>query len=70
MVPMRTVKMKLGRADTSDATWLAQTLNRICRPFGTHVDRREGGFLELGWGEQGMRELSKREGGEHATTRR
>ena len=69
MVPLREVSLRLGRAEPSDAEWLAQTLDRICRPYGTHVYGGEQDLLTLGWDERSEPELSKREGGEHAPTR-
>jgi poly-gamma-glutamate capsule biosynthesis protein CapA/YwtB (metallophosphatase superfamily) len=37
MVPVRTRKMRLERSRGDDARWLARTLSRISRPYGTAV---------------------------------
>jgi poly-gamma-glutamate synthesis protein (capsule biosynthesis protein) len=37
MVPMRTRRMRLERASTPDAQWMAERLTEISRPFGSVV---------------------------------
>jgi poly-gamma-glutamate capsule biosynthesis protein CapA/YwtB (metallophosphatase superfamily) len=47
MVPMQARKMRLRHASVADSQWLARTLNRISRPFGSRIEGRPGGTLEL-----------------------
>jgi len=48
MVPMRARKMRLQRASPADSRWLAATLNRINRGFGSGVELQPDGTLLLG----------------------
>lgn len=45
MVPLRARTMRLRHADPRDTAWLRQTLQRVSRPFDTHIDLDEGGVL-------------------------
>ena len=47
MVPMRARKMRLRHASAADSRWLAGTLNRISRRFGTRVEHQPDGTLLL-----------------------
>lgn len=47
MVPMRARKMRLRHAAAADSRWLAATLNRISRQFGSRIDRQPDGTLLL-----------------------
>jgi poly-gamma-glutamate capsule biosynthesis protein CapA/YwtB (metallophosphatase superfamily) len=47
MVPMQARKMRLCHASAADSQWLAHTLDRISRRFGSRVECRPGGPLEL-----------------------
>jgi poly-gamma-glutamate synthesis protein (capsule biosynthesis protein) len=47
MVPMQARQMRLRHAGTADRQWLARTLDRISRPFGSRIEGRPGGTLEL-----------------------
>jgi poly-gamma-glutamate capsule biosynthesis protein CapA/YwtB (metallophosphatase superfamily) len=47
MVPMRARKMRLRHASAADSRWLAATLNRISRQFGSRIDRQPDGTLLL-----------------------
>ena len=47
MVPMQSRKMRLRHASVADSKWLARTLNRISRRFGSRIECRPGGTLEL-----------------------
>jgi poly-gamma-glutamate capsule biosynthesis protein CapA/YwtB (metallophosphatase superfamily) len=47
MVPMQARKMRLRHASLADSRWLAHTLNRVSRPFGSRIEGRPGGPLEL-----------------------
>lgn len=49
MVPVRMRGFRLNRASAADIVWLAHTLNREGRPFGTTVEPGEDGSLELRW---------------------
>ena len=49
MVPVRMRGFRLERASTADTRWLAETLDREGRPFGTAVAAGEDGSLELLW---------------------
>lgn len=45
MQPMRVRKLRLERASAAEAAWLAETLSRVSRPFGTEVASAEQGSL-------------------------
>ncbi len=45
-VPFQARRMRLRRAATEDVAWLARTLERISRPFGTAVRQGDDGALE------------------------
>jgi poly-gamma-glutamate capsule biosynthesis protein CapA/YwtB (metallophosphatase superfamily) len=47
MVPMQARQMRLRHASVADRRWLAQTLDRISRPFGSRIEGRPGGAPEL-----------------------
>jgi poly-gamma-glutamate synthesis protein (capsule biosynthesis protein) len=47
MVPMQARKMRLHHASPADRQWLARTLDRISRPFGSRIEGRPGGPPEL-----------------------
>ena len=47
MVPMQARKMRLQRASPADSRWLAATLNRINRGFGSRVELQPDGTLLL-----------------------
>ncbi|MGW9212995.1 CapA family protein [Embleya sp. NPDC055664] len=47
MAPLRAVKMRLGRASRVDVEWLADTLTRAGRPFGTAVTPEPDNRLTL-----------------------
>jgi poly-gamma-glutamate capsule biosynthesis protein CapA/YwtB (metallophosphatase superfamily) len=47
MVPMQARQMRLHHAIASDASWLCAVLDRISRPFGSHVDLEPDGSLTL-----------------------
>jgi len=47
IVPMQARQMRLRHASTADRQWLARTLDRISRPFGSRIEGRPGGTLEL-----------------------
>jgi poly-gamma-glutamate capsule biosynthesis protein CapA/YwtB (metallophosphatase superfamily) len=47
MVPMRARKMRLQRASAVDSRWLAETLNRISRGFGSQIELQPDGTLRL-----------------------
>jgi poly-gamma-glutamate synthesis protein (capsule biosynthesis protein) len=47
MVPLRTERMRLQRADESDATWLRRVLDRESARLGTRVDLTDEGYLEV-----------------------
>jgi poly-gamma-glutamate synthesis protein (capsule biosynthesis protein) len=49
MVPLQIRNMRLNHASRSDAQWLAETLNRACRPFGTHIELKPDNVMTLGW---------------------
>jgi poly-gamma-glutamate synthesis protein (capsule biosynthesis protein) len=51
MVPMRARKMRLRHASAADSGWLAATLNRISRRFGSRVEHRPDGTLLLSAGQ-------------------
>ena len=39
--------MRLRHAGVADRQWLARTLDRISRPFGSRIEGRPGGTAEL-----------------------
>jgi poly-gamma-glutamate capsule biosynthesis protein CapA/YwtB (metallophosphatase superfamily) len=45
MVPMRAQNMRLRHAGPADRKWLAATLNRINREFGTRIEQQPDGTL-------------------------
>jgi poly-gamma-glutamate capsule biosynthesis protein CapA/YwtB (metallophosphatase superfamily) len=47
MVPMQARQMRLRHASVADRRWLARTLDRISRPFGSRIEGRPGGAPEL-----------------------
>lgn len=47
MVPLRTHHLRLERASPADCAWLADTLTEVSRSFGTSVEVRGGGTLEV-----------------------
>ena len=47
MVPMQARNMRLRHASTADSRWLAATLGRISRDFGSRVEHRPDGHLIL-----------------------
>jgi poly-gamma-glutamate capsule biosynthesis protein CapA/YwtB (metallophosphatase superfamily) len=47
MVPMRARKMQLRHASPSDSRWLAATLSRISRGFGSRIEPQPDGTLGL-----------------------
>jgi poly-gamma-glutamate synthesis protein (capsule biosynthesis protein) len=47
MVPMQARKMRLCRAGPVDSQWLATTVDRISRPYGSRIDLEPGGTLTL-----------------------
>jgi poly-gamma-glutamate capsule biosynthesis protein CapA/YwtB (metallophosphatase superfamily) len=47
MVPMQARQMRLRHASAADSQWLARTLDRISRQFGSRIEGRPGGTLEL-----------------------
>lgn len=49
LVPMQIRRLRLQRAGTTDARWLAATLTREGRRLGTRVRLRGDGRLELAW---------------------
>jgi poly-gamma-glutamate synthesis protein (capsule biosynthesis protein) len=48
LVPMQTRRFRVSRASAADARWLADTVNRVSRPFGFRVELREDHRLALG----------------------
>jgi poly-gamma-glutamate capsule biosynthesis protein CapA/YwtB (metallophosphatase superfamily) len=47
MVPMQARNMRLRRADAADGRWLARTLTRISRGFGSRIEHSASGRLIL-----------------------
>jgi poly-gamma-glutamate capsule biosynthesis protein CapA/YwtB (metallophosphatase superfamily) len=47
MVPMQARNMRLRQASTADSRWLAATLGRISRGFGSRIEHRPDGRLIL-----------------------
>lgn len=45
LVPTTMKKLRLTRAGPNDARWLADTLNRISRPFGARFEHTEAGVI-------------------------
>ncbi len=50
MTPFRIRNFRLNRASRDDARWLADTLTREGRRFGTRADLMDDNTLALGWG--------------------
>jgi poly-gamma-glutamate synthesis protein (capsule biosynthesis protein) len=50
MVSMRMRRFRLNRASAAEAGWMAATLDRESRPFGSRVDLASDRSLSLGWG--------------------
>lgn len=50
MVALQSRRLRLEHASSGDADWLAETLDRASRPFGTHVVREADGTLVLAHG--------------------
>ncbi len=50
MTPFRIRNFRLNRASRDDARWLADTLTREGRRFGTRADLKDDNTLALGWG--------------------
>ncbi len=53
LVPMRMRRFRLERAPIEDARWLAETLSREGRAFGTRVEIEADGRLALAWDRAG-----------------
>jgi poly-gamma-glutamate synthesis protein (capsule biosynthesis protein) len=51
MAPTCMRRLRVNRASDADARWLADSLDRQCRSFGTRVERRADGSLALRWRE-------------------
>jgi poly-gamma-glutamate synthesis protein (capsule biosynthesis protein) len=49
LVPLRMRRLRLERASSADAEWLAHTLDRESAPFGVRVTRRADGALSASW---------------------
>jgi poly-gamma-glutamate synthesis protein (capsule biosynthesis protein) len=47
MVPLRAARLRLQRADPSEAQWLCDTLDRVSRPFGSRVTMEPDGVLVM-----------------------
>lgn len=47
MVPLQIRRLRLNRPSEQDVAWLHETLDSICRSFGTGVERRDGGRFAL-----------------------
>jgi len=47
MVPMQARNMRLRHASAADAGWLAATLGKISRSFGSRIEHQPGGWLIL-----------------------
>ena len=45
MVPMQARNMRLRHASAADSQWLADTLGRISREFGSRIEHRPDGSL-------------------------
>ena len=45
MVPMQARNMRLRHASAADAGWLAATLGKISRSFGSRIEHQPGGSL-------------------------
>jgi len=45
MVPMQARNMRLRHASAADSRWLAATLDRIGREFGSRIEHRPDGSL-------------------------
>jgi poly-gamma-glutamate capsule biosynthesis protein CapA/YwtB (metallophosphatase superfamily) len=49
MIPTRGHRLRVNRANEDDAKWLAKTLDREARNFGTRVERLSDNALALRW---------------------
>ena len=49
MTPTRMYRLRVNRANESDVAWLAKTLDREGRQFGTRVERSSDNTLALRW---------------------
>jgi poly-gamma-glutamate capsule biosynthesis protein CapA/YwtB (metallophosphatase superfamily) len=49
MMPLQARRLRLHRASDRDANWLRAQIDRISRPFGSHVDCDPDGTLVLQW---------------------
>lgn len=49
MAPFRLRAFRLEKAATPDAAWIANTLTREGRRFGTSLEMTRGGYLQLRW---------------------
>ena len=49
MIPMRIRRFRLNRASDAESDWLAATLDRESRQFGSRVEREPDGSLRLMW---------------------
>jgi poly-gamma-glutamate capsule biosynthesis protein CapA/YwtB (metallophosphatase superfamily) len=47
MTPMQIRNLRLNRAGAADAEWLARTLARISKPFGSLIELAADGSLAL-----------------------
>ncbi len=50
MIPMRIRRFQLKRASRKESSWLAATMERESKRFGSSVELREDQSLSLGWG--------------------
>jgi len=50
MLPMRMRRFRLNRASAAEAGWMAATLDRESRRFGSRIDLEADRSLVLGWG--------------------
>ncbi|MCF8120413.1 MAG: CapA family protein [Deltaproteobacteria bacterium] len=49
MIPTEIRQFRVHRASETDAGWLKQRLNQVCRDLGTQVGQQEGNMLGLVW---------------------
>jgi poly-gamma-glutamate synthesis protein (capsule biosynthesis protein) len=47
MTPMQIRKIRLNRASPADARWLSDTISRISRSFGVHVELQSDATLRI-----------------------
>ena len=59
MIPMRIRRFQLNRASGEEASWLAATMDRESRRFGSRVELQEDQSLILDWGRAGGGDISK-----------